>query len=306
MKYPLKLSIFFILLGYNLLAFDKNLYWMMVNVNSTGKQGDAHILSKHGKLFMIDTGQKYYVATTLLPFLRQKHFMHFNGILITHPHFDHYGGLKYLIEHHIKIDAIYMNLPTKEQMEREWWGGKYSDLISIIESAKKHHIPIYPVKQGDMFRFDDETYIKVLYAYDGIHTPVGRTDINDMSVIAMLFDRGNRFLFTGDLNKKLGGWIAKHATDIHADILKFPHHGTEGFAPDNFFKTVDPQVVLVPGPKGLWCSKRSKRARKLVRENNYHAYINGFHGNVTVVSDGKKFNILTENKISDIQLCKEK
>ena len=103
---------------------DSNpLKWTMVNVNATGRQGDAHILSKGNKHYMIDTGQEYYVATVLLPYLRKHRLMHLNGILVTHPHFDHYGGLKYLIEHGIKIDAIYMNLPTKQQMEREWWGG---------------------------------------------------------------------------------------------------------------------------------------------------------------------------------------
>ena len=182
-------------------------------------------------------------------------------------------------------------------------GGKYSDLMAIVASAKEHHIPIYPVKRGDIYSFDANTYIKVLYAYDGIHTPVGVTDINDMSVIAMLIDGKNRFLFTGDLNRKLGGWLALHAKDIRADILKFPHHGTEGFAPDSFFKAVNPKTVLVPGPKGLWCSKRSARARKLVKENRYEAYVNGFHGNVSVISDGETYQIKAQSPLDII--CKE-
>ena len=112
-----------------------------------------------------------------------------------------------------------------------------------------------------------------------------------MSVIAMLYHGKNKILFTGDLNKKLGGWIAKNAKDIHADILKFPHHGTEGFAPNSFFAAVNPKVVLVPGPKGLWCSKRSKRARELVDKNIYQAYVNGFNGNVEVVSNGVDYKV---------------
>jgi competence protein ComEC len=175
-------------------------------------------------------------------------------------------------------------------------GGNYRDLVAIVNSAKKYHIKILPIKRGDIYSFDENTYIKVLYAYDGIHTPVGTTDINDMSVIAMFHDGNNKFLFTGDLNKKLGKYLASHAKDIKADILKFPHHGTEGFAPNDFFDTVSPKVVLVPGPSSLWCSKRSKRARELVKNNNYIAYVNGFHGNVTVFSDGKTYKIYTENK----------
>jgi len=68
------------------------LQWMMINVNSTGKQGDAHLLIGGDKHFMIDTGQVYYVKNTLLPFFKKHNINHLDGVLITHPHFDHYGG----------------------------------------------------------------------------------------------------------------------------------------------------------------------------------------------------------------------
>ena len=281
---------------------DNKLEWTAINVNSTGKQGDAHLISKGEKHFIIDTGQQYYVESTLIPFLLSKKIKVIDGILITHPHFDHYGGLYALIKSNFTIKKIYMNMPTRKQMKREWWGGKYHDLEVIREAAKKKHIALLPVNKGDTYRFDKTSYFEVLYAYDGIHTPVGVTDINDMSVIAMLHDGKNKFLFTGDLNRKLGQYLGEHAKNIKADILKFPHHGTEGFATNIFFKTVSPKVVIVPGPKYLWCSDRSKRARKLVEDNNYTAYINGFHGNITVTSDGEKYTISTE--YSPEKICK--
>ena len=179
-------------------------------------------------------------------------------------------------------------MPTKSQMKKEWWGGHYEDLLAIIDSAKKHHIPIKPVRRGDILcKFSDKSYLKVLYAYDGIHTPVGTTDINDMSVIAMLYNKKIKVLFTGDLNSKLGSWLAKNAKDIKADILKFPHHGAESFAPNSFFKTVGAKTYLVPGLKGLWCSKRGRRARDIVKQYEY--YHNGFNGNITVYLNGVNY-----------------
>ncbi len=279
---------------------EDRLTWTAINVNSTGKQGDAHLISKNGRYFMIDTGQYYYVKRTLLPFLHSKHISYIDSILITHPHFDHYGGITELMKSNIKIGKIYFNIPTKKKMESEPWGGSWDDILNIIKVAKMYHIPIVPIKAGDIYRLDKNSYFKVLYAYDGIHTPVGVTDINDMSAIVMLYHGKNRFLFTGDLNKKLGKYLGEHAKDIQADILKFPHHGTEGFAPNIFFKSVNPKVVIVPGPASLWCSKRSKRARELVKDNNYTAYINGFHGNITVISNGDKYWVKTQKNPKDI------
>ena len=273
---------------------NNKLVWTAINVNSTGKQGDAHLISKNGKHFMIDTGQYYYVKRTLLPFLHSKHICYIDSILITHPHFDHYGGITELMKSDIKIGKIYFNIPTKEKMESEWWGGHWKDILYIQEVAKKYHVPIIPIKAGDIYKLDKDSYFKVLYQYDGEHTPVGKTDINDMSAILMLYHGKNRFLFTGDLNNKLGGYLAKNANNIQANILKFPHHGTEGFPPNTFFKKVNPKVVVVPGPATLWCSKRSIRARKIVKDNNYTTYVNGFNGNISVVSDGKSYKIVPE------------
>jgi beta-lactamase superfamily II metal-dependent hydrolase len=120
LKYILIVFLFFYIQGCD---YNKKSTWVMLNVNKTGKQGDAHIISKGSMHFMIDTGQQYYVRSILIPYLRKHRITHLKGVLITHPHFDHYGGMKDLIESGISIDEIYMNMPTKEQMKREWWGG---------------------------------------------------------------------------------------------------------------------------------------------------------------------------------------
>lgn len=276
------------------------LVWTAINVNSTAQQGDAHLISKNGHYILIDTGAVSYSKSVLIPFLRSQGVTKIDHIYISHPHSDHYGGVVPLIESGIQIGAIHMTLPPKKQMKIEYWSGKYSDLLEIEAVAKKHNIPVLAIKVGEKITFGKQSFIKVLYCYDGIHTPIGKTDINDMSAIMMIVDGTNRFLLTGDLNHGIGKYLALHADDIQADILKAPHHGTETFAPDIFFKKVDPKVLIVPAPKSLWCSKRSERSRRLALENNYTTYINGFHGHITVTSDGNKYTIETQLKAENI------
>lgn len=142
-------------------------------------------------------------------------------------------------------------MPTKDQMDREWWGGKYSDLIYLQELAKKNGTIIKSISMGDKLFFDKESY-------------------------------------------------AENANNISADILKSPHHGTEGFAPNSFFEKVNPKYVIVPSPKQLWCSNRSKRSRILSKNNHYITYINGFHGHITVTSYDNNYTITTENNSTNI------
>ena len=281
---------------------NNKLIWTSINACNT-TQGDAHIITKNGKYFMVDTGA-YKERKFVLKYLKDHNITTIDSILITHPHFDHYGGVIPILENNITVKNIYMNIATEAQMKKEYWGGKFSDLLHIIEIAKKYNITVKSMKKGDKFIFDKQSYIDVLYAYDGINTPVGLTDINDMSVIMMIHDGNNKFLLTGDLDKKLGGYLAKHTKDIKADILKAPHHGTEGFPPNKFFDVVAPKVVIVPAYEYLWCKDRSKRMRELVKDKQYRTYINGPHGDITVTSYNNKYIITTQKTPSEI--CKEK
>jgi competence protein ComEC len=272
------------------------LTWTSINVCSATRQGDSHLISKHGKHYLIDGGHPEVTQSHFLPFLRKNRISHLDAVMINHPHSDHYGGIKALFENGIKVDRLYMNMPTEQQMKAEWYGGDYKDLVEIRKLAAKNGTPISPIKQGDIFRFDEQSWMEVLYVYDGFHTPVGHTDINDMSAITLIRDGENRFLLTGDLNKALGGWLAEHGENLKADVVKMPHHGTEDLAPNSFFEKVSPGDIIVTAPQRLWCSKRSKRVRDLAEKYHYGVYVNGIQGNITVASCGKSYTISTEKR----------
>ena len=275
---------------------EECLTWTSINVCSEYRQGDSHLISKHGKHYLIDGGHPEVTKSLFLPFLRKKKITHLDAVMINHPHSDHYGGIKALFEQGIKVDRLYMNMPTEQQMKAEWYGGKYEDLLEIRRLAKKAGVPISPIKKGDIFRFDEQSWMEVLYVYDGFHTPVGHTDINDMSAITLIRDGKNRFLLTGDLNKALGGWLAEHGENLKADVVKMPHHGTEDLAPNSFFEKVAPRDIIVTAPQRLWCSKRSKRIRDLAEKHHYGVYVNGFQGDITVVSCEDGYHIVTQKR----------
>ena len=299
LKLSLSLPLFAFLSGCNrkLDAGQNCLTWTSINVCSTYRQGDAHLISKNGKHYLIDGGHPEVTQTLFLPFLKAHKITHLDAVMINHPHSDHYGGIKALFENGIKVDRLYMNMPTEQQMKWEWYGGDYKDLLDIRKLAEKNGTPISPIRQGDRFVFDKNSSLEVLYVYDGIHTPVGKTDINDMSAITLIRDGKNRFLLTGDLNKALGGWLAEHGENLKADVVKIPHHGTEDLAPNAFLEIVAPKDIIVTAPQNLWCSKRSKRIRDLAAKKHYGVYVNGFQGDITVVSCGSGYSIRTEKSI---------
>ena len=115
----------------------------------------------------------------------------------------------------------------------------------------------------------------------------------------MLTHRRMKYLLAGDLNRALGRYITAQngAVPLKADILKVPHHGTEGLADNDFFEAVRPSVMVVPSPKELWLSERSQRIRLLA--NTCKTFINGLHGDIAIKSYGSSYRLTTNKKLSD-------
>lgn len=274
------------------------LTWTMVNVNHTKAQGDAHLIQvEEGLTILIDAGYAGPAKDQLLPFLEKNKISRLDLVFITHAHRDHYEGIEILLKAGIHIQHIYFNIPDKTICDHEIpWGCNYTDILRVHQIFKEKRTAIKVAEAGQQYDLGNGALLKLLYAFDGINTPVGQTDINDMSLVLMLEYSGYKFLFGGDLNTLLGEYLADHAEDIRADVLKVPHHGTAGLPPNEFFQKVSPKYALVPSPRDLWCSKRSSEPRNWFRDNNIPVYVNGFSGHVKVQIQDNQLQVIPEKE----------
>ncbi|MGK5091153.1 MBL fold metallo-hydrolase [Deltaproteobacteria bacterium TL4] len=275
-----------------------DLVWSMVNVNRA-LQGDAHIIQvKGGQTILIDAGYYDEAQQSLIPFIEAKGLSSFDKVFITHPHRDHYEGLSALVNDGVQIKELYFNLPDKERCDFEIpWGCHYESVISHQKKAVDHGAELKIATAGQVFDLGNQVTLKILYAFDGVHTPVGKTDVNDMSLILRLEYQKHRILFAGDLNKPVGNYISGNdqgLEDLKASFLKVPHHGVESVANDLFFERVHPQYALVPSPQNLWCSPRSLRLRDWFNTNHISVYVNGLSGHVQVLLKADQLQIVTE------------
>jgi competence protein ComEC len=289
-----------IALGFGLnvirIKFTRPLVWSMINVNYSPQQGDAHLIqTSKGKNILIDTGHLYPARKVLVPYLESKGIKRIDTVFITHPHKDHYQGLLAILESGIPISEVYFNMPNRQVCDEEKpWGCDFEELVSFQAMLTSNQVKILEAKAGMQFDLGLGSSLKILHAFDGVNTPVGRTDINDMSYIMLLKHGFSTALFTGDLNAKLGEYLAKESKELKVDILKLPHHGTEGAAPDAFFAAASPKDVLVPSPALLWCTSRSARMKNWVESRKIPTYVNGFSGHVTVKMNWFGYHVETE------------
>jgi competence protein ComEC len=289
------------LLTGNARAAEDTTRWTMLMITPHNDVADCHLIELPGAVtVLIDAGKVGDTPGAALAQLQARKITSLDLVIISHFHIDHYGALTELVKNGITIKRVAVNVPQKASADPEKpWGCNLDDVHATLDTLREHNIPWFTPKIGERL-IEARTAqgiiaaLDVVCLYDGLNSPVGRTDVNDTSIIVRLSHGPTRALFTGDLNRSLGAWLATSDFDLKADILKAPHHGTEGVAPDEFFDRVGAKAVLVPTPKSMWESPRSMRIRNYFIERGIPTYVSGIRGNVTVTMDSSGYRVETE------------
>ncbi len=275
--------------------------WTMLNVMGKTDVADCHLLRMPGgATILVDAGLLGDSPGAVVKALQAQGVQSIDLAIISHFHIDHYGALLDVHDAGIPIRKVVGNVPDKAAADPERpWGCNLDHVHYTLDGLRNRQIPFHTPAIGE--RLWSETTaggapiaIDAICLYDGLNSPVGRTDVNDTSIIMKLSVGPTRALFTGDLNNALGTYLAHSEFDLAADILKVPHHGVEGAAPDAFFARVGAQAALVPTPRPLWESDRAGRIRGFFERNQIPAYVSGLHGHVTVTLTEKGYEIETE------------
>jgi competence protein ComEC len=184
-----------ILMIFITLAYHRPL--LKIHVLNVG-QGDSILIEtpdKHN--ILIDTGPELYnyVSTRdkIIPYLKRLGYNKIDIIIITHPHMDHAGGLKYLIDN--------FNV-TK---------------ILVYEKPNSIDYACTYLSKGDYIRINDVT-INILAPEN---EQILSSDENETCLIMKLKYKDFSMLFTGDAPRSDLDFISGHY-----DILKVPHHGS--------------------------------------------------------------------------------
>jgi len=262
-------------------ASEPEATWHLVNVNASKLQGDANLIQTSNVAIMIDGGRYSEAEKSLVPYVTALGIKTIDHFFVSHPHRDHYEGLIALLDGGITVSNLHMRIPPKHICDREIpWGCDMKDIKSFIQKAINHGITVHHPKVGSRYEITPKSTIEILYAQDD-DLPSVNIDVNDLSLIMQWSIKNTTILFTGDLNETVGA-VLSNDPRMRSTFLKMPHHGATSLAPNEFFDQVNPDYVLVPGPKWVWCGERGARARDWVEKKQLPVWVNGIDGNIKV------------------------
>lgn len=270
--------LFAILFGGYMIASAQSGSWHMINVNYGNLQGDANLLINGKTITMIDGGYQAEARKEVVPYLKRLKLKTVHHFFVSHPHRDHYEGMEAIQNAGIKIQNVYYNMPPEDA--RDCCYNK-AHFLKYLNAAKKRGAKLHDISEGFKLNYPNGSKIEVLHAHKESRINGKNVDVNDMSLIMKWHINKYSVLFTGDLNKNVGTYLSDDQR-MASHILKIPHHGGYGIAPNSFFERVNPQLNMVPGPKWVWDGERGAQARKWTEKRKIPHCVNGINGSVKV------------------------
>ena len=199
-------------------------------------QGDAILLElpkQHAVL--VDTGPKVMTNDSgermIAPLLKRKGIETLDAMILTHPHDDHIGGCKFLLQN-FRVGRLIVSdsmLPSRP----------YAEILTL---ARELGVPVVLACAGGSLQFDPTTRIFVLHA-----APKARPrDLNDESIILKVVYGRSSMILTGDASTRVEEEILGGGAPIlSCDVIKVAHHGAVTSSGAEFLKAVNPTLALI-------------------------------------------------------------
>lgn len=206
--------------------------------------GDAILVrTPEGRNYLIDGGDRGSDpvwdcgSSRVLPLLDSLGITHLDGIVATHPHSDHIGGLISVLEE-VGADVVW---------DSGWpYPGSiiYEEFLEAVEASDA----LYAVpRAGDTMDWGPGLQVEVLHPSD----PLDPENLNNASIVLRLTCMNVSFLLAGDLETEGGEDAVLEAVaqgilgDISSDVLKVGHHGSYTSTSTLWLAAISPEWAAI-------------------------------------------------------------
>lgn len=205
-----------------------NIYFINVG------QGDATYLElPNGSNVLIDGGPS---SLPVREFLMAKGVRKIDHVVLTHPHSDHYRGLKKVFQY-FKVENFY-------DSRLENLNAVGDNNLRDLAAAQSAHLHFPEI--GENLDWDRNVTVKVLNTCSEEIRTRDSSVINNCSVVIRFYYNGTGFLTTGDIEASQENAITRvFKSGLQSQILKVPHHGSAYSSSPKFLERVKPVHAII-------------------------------------------------------------
>jgi competence protein ComEC len=260
---------------------------LFVTFIDVGQGDSAFIRFPEGKTMLIDgggfpNGDFDTGKNIVTPFLLGQGVWRIDYLVLTHPHPDHYYGLRYI---------------AKNFSIREFWtNGDTVDDPCFLELGKilaQRKVIVRKLNSSSPEMLIQGVSMGILHpppAYSGSGQGLDAR-LNNNSLVIKLSYGGIGFLFSGDIGVDAEKMLLLTGKDLSADVFKIPHHGSTTSSSIPFINSVGPRVAI--------CSVGFRNPFNLphlivlerFQKKGCAIYRTDLNGAVTIATEGKELQV---------------
>ena len=238
-------------------------------------QGDSIFVELPNNETMLIDAAESYQSENIINYLKNLNYQKIDYVIGTHPHTDHIGGLKDIINT-FEIGKIYMPKVVSTTKTYE----------SLLMAIKDKNLKINTAKAGTSIIDTDALKINILAPNNSTYT-----ELNNYSVVTKITYGTTKFLFMGDAEKLSENEIKENVT---ADVIKIGHHGSNTSSSIDFIKKVNAKYGIIS--VGLNNKYNLPKEETITNWENYGTkiYLTSTNGTIRASSDGTNIKIESE------------
>ena len=238
-------------------------------------QGDSIFIELPNDETMLIDAAESYQSENIINYLKNLNYKKIDYVIGTHPHTDHIGGLKDIINT-FEIGKIYMPKVVSTTKTYE----------SLLMAIKDKNLKINTAKAGTSIIDTDALKINILAPNNSTYT-----ELNNYSVVTKITYGTTKFLFMGDAEKLSENEIKE---DVTADVIKIGHHGSNTSSSIDFIKKVNAKYGIIS--VGLNNKYNLPKGETITNWENSRTkiYLTSTNGTITAISDGTNIKIESE------------
>ena len=238
-------------------------------------QGDSIFVELPNNETMLIDAAESYQSENIINYLKNLNYQKIDYVIGTHPHTDHIGGLKDIINT-FEIGKIFMPKVVSTTKTYE----------SLLMAIKDKNLKINTAKAGTSIIDTDALKINILAPNNSTYT-----ELNNYSVVTKITYGTTKFLFMGDAEKLSENEIKENVT---ADVIKIGHHGSNTSSSIDFIKKVNAKYGIIS--VGLNNKYNLPKEETITNWENSGTkiYLTSINGTIRASSDGTNIKIESE------------
>ena len=230
-------------------------------------QGSATLLKSGRHAMLIDTGDSDQ-GTKIQLYLTKQGVENLDYLVLTHPDADHIGGAPVIITK-FGIGQLFLSNYEKDNKTTQ----------KVRDAMQYKGLTASDCQVGDTYTLGNASFT--------ILAPVKEyADSNNASIVIMVQNGNNRFLFTGDCEAEAEADMAASQADLHADVYLAGHHGSDTASSQAFMDAVSPTYAVISCGEGNSYGHPHAEVLNRFRSMGIQVFRTDEQGSVIAESDG--------------------